>query len=104
MMELMDEIAASSSGLLSTQALKVCFMVHVRCGIIVLNTVSFPLVNTFRKTKLKYLQGGQHLHVGKRELPPFASVVGQQQGSFSWLTVASLSAELFTLTVFSLDT
>lgn len=33
-----------------------CFMVHVRCGIIVLNTVSFPLVNTFRKTKLNYPQ------------------------------------------------
>lgn len=54
LMELMDEIVASS-GLLSIWSLKVmksscsCFMVHVRCGVIVLNTASFLLVNTFQR-------------------------------------------------------
>lgn len=58
-MELMDEIFASSPRLLSIKALKVterscsCFMVHVRCGIIVLNTASSLLVITFRMTKLE---------------------------------------------------
>lgn len=57
-MELMDEIVAGSSGLLSASALKVterscsCFMVHVRCGIIVFKRSVFPLVNTLRKAKL----------------------------------------------------
>lgn len=57
-MELMDKIVASSPRLLSIWALKAtersssCFMVHVRCGIIVLNTASLLLVITFRMTEL----------------------------------------------------
>lgn len=79
-MELMDEIFASSPGLLSILALNVmkcsccCFMEHVRCGIIVLNAASLLLVITFRMTELNMFSRKSLLSLADYEimtvLPP----------------------------------